>query len=155
MLTRVVSSAHEVAEASFLAMRKAAAQQSDINFIAISHSNQQSTEKWLEAVGGPTETGSSSSVFVVIDADREVYAKWGLGTVSWGHVLNPLGILAILKMGKETGIWNRPTESGSRWQGGGYWAVDAEGYVRWGGPATAAVDVIDMEGALDALQTSH
>ncbi|KAJ5723207.1 hypothetical protein N7488_001242 [Penicillium malachiteum] len=147
-----------VAEASFLAMRKAATQQPDINFIAISHSSQQSTEKWLEAVGGSSETGLSASVSVVVDADREVYAKWGLGTVSWGHVLNPLGILAILKMGKETGIWNRPTESGSRWQGGGYWAVDAEGYVRWGGPATAAVDVIDMEGvegALDALQISH
>ncbi|KAJ5709493.1 hypothetical protein N7493_010827 [Penicillium malachiteum] len=155
MLTRVVYSYHEVAEASFLAMRKAAAQQPDINFISISHSDQQSTEKWLEAVGGSSEKGSSESVSVVVDADREVYARWGLGTVSWGHVLNPLGILAILKMGKETGIWNRPTESGSRWQGSGHWAVDAEGYVRWGGPATTAVDVIDITGALDALQISH
>ncbi|KAJ5735226.1 uncharacterized protein N7483_000351 [Penicillium malachiteum] len=136
-------------------MRKAAAHQPDINFIAISHSNEQSTEKWLEAVGGSSETGSSASVSVVVDADREVYAKWGLGTVSWGHVLNPVGILAILKMGKETGIWNRPTESGSRWQGGGYWAVDAEGCVQWGGPATTAVEVIDIEGALESLQVSH
>jgi hypothetical protein len=64
-----------VAEATFLAMRTAAIKHPDINFIAISHSDQPSTEKWLNAVGGP------GSVRVIVDAEREIYAKWGLGVV--------------------------------------------------------------------------
>ncbi|KAJ6109148.1 hypothetical protein N7486_001382 [Penicillium sp. IBT 16267x] len=129
-------------------MRTAAAQHSDINFVAISHSDQQSTEKWLSAVGG------AGSVTVIVDADREIYAKWGLGVVSWGHVLSPSGMLAVLKMGREKGIWNRPTESGSRWQSSGYWAVDGRGYVQWGGPAATVDEVVDTAEAIDVLRSS-
>jgi hypothetical protein len=135
-----------VAEATFLAMRTAASQCPDINFIAISHSDQQATEKWLDAVGG------SGSVSVVVDAERQIYAKWGLGVVSRGHVLSPAGLVNIWKLGKEQGIWNRPTESGSRWQSGGHWAVDQEGYVRWGVPAARADDVMNVIEAINALQ---
>lgn len=85
---------------------------------------------------------------MLVDADRQIYAKWGLGITSWSHVLSPAGLAAIWKLGQEEGIWNRPTESGSRWQSSGNWAVDAEGYVRWGGPAVRVDDVIDIEGAL-------
>lgn len=44
-------------------------------------------------------------------------------------------------LGKGEGIWNRPTESGSRWQTAGSWAVDGEGVVRWGGLSKSADDV--------------
>lgn len=135
-----------VAEATFLAMRTAADKHPDINFIAISHSDQRSTEKWLSAVGGP------GSVRVVVDAEREIYAKWGIGVVSWNHVLSFAALVNIWKLGKEQGIWNRPTESGSRWQSAGYWAVDQEGFVRWGGPAARADDVMDVTEAINALQ---
>jgi hypothetical protein len=46
---------------------------------------------------------------------------------------------------------NRNAESGSRWQIGGAFGVDAEGIVRWGGPAASADDVPDFKGALRAL----
>lgn len=141
----------QVAEAAFLALRTAAAQHPDINFVAVSHSDQQSTDKWLEAVGGPGE-GPSSSVNVVVDAERRVYAQWGLGTVSWGHLLSPSGLVGVWKLGREQRIWNRPTESGTRWQSSGNWAVDGEGYVRWGGAAARADDVIDVVAAISALQ---
>lgn len=100
-------------------MKNAAAHHPNINFIAISHSDQLSTEKWLEAIGGPSEAASSSAT-VIVDVEREIYAKWGLGVVSWGHVSSPTGLLGIWKIGKEKGIWNRLTESGSRWQCSGH-----------------------------------
>ncbi|KAJ5658735.1 uncharacterized protein N7484_002384 [Penicillium longicatenatum] len=138
-----------VAEVALLEMRTAAAQHPDINFVAISHSDQQSTEKWLSAVGG------AGSVTIIVDADREIYAKWGLGVVPWGHVLSPSGMLAVFKMGQEKGIWNRPTESGSRWQSSGYWAVDERGFVRWGGPAATVDEVVDTAKAIEVLRESR
>lgn len=127
-------------------MRTAATQHPDINFIAISHSDQRSTEKWLNELDGP------GSVAVIVDAERQIYAKWGLGVVSLGHVLSPASLVNAWKLGKEQGIWNRPTESGSRWQSSGHWAVDQEGYVRWGGPAARADDVLNVDEAVKALQ---
>ena len=55
-------------------------------------------------------------------------------------------------LGKGEGIWNRPTESGSRWQTSGSWGVDREGVVRWGGVAKAADDVPTFEGAVQVLK---
>lgn len=46
---------------------------------------------------------------------------------------------------------NRNTGSGSRWQIGGAFAVDAGGFVRWSRPATSADDVPDFGEALRAL----
>ncbi|KAJ5753116.1 hypothetical protein N7520_010033 [Penicillium odoratum] len=139
----------KAAEVAFLEMRTAAAQNPDINFIAISHSDQSSTDKWLSAVGG------AGSVTVIVDFERELYALWGLGIVSWGHMFSPGGLMGIFRMGKDKGIWNRPTQSGSRWQSSGYWAVDGEGYVRWGGPAARVDDVGRVPEAIDALRGSR
>ena len=75
-------------------MRNVTAQHPNVNFIAVSHSDQPSTEKWLEAIGGPGEA-ASGSVAVIVEAEREVYAKWGLGVVSWDHVLSLAGLLAV------------------------------------------------------------
>jgi len=60
----------------------------------------------------------------------------------------------VWKLGREEGIWNRPTESGSRWQISGSFAVDGEGVVRWGGAASRADDVPDFEKAVEALSSS-
>lgn len=132
-------------------MRTAASQHHDINFVAISHSDQQSTEKWVEAIRKDEES-LTDSVSVIVDTEREIYARWGLGVVSWGHVLSFNGLQEIYKLGKERGIWNRPTESGSRWQSSGYWAIDEHGFVRWGGPAARADEVINISEAIGALR---
>ena len=47
--------------------------------------------------------------------------------------------------------WNRPTESGSRWQTSGSFAVDRNGVVRWGGPAGRADFIPDFEEAVKAV----
>ncbi|KAJ5249061.1 hypothetical protein N7468_000512 [Penicillium chermesinum] len=143
--------AFKVAEATFIEMRTAATQHRDINFVAVSHSDQASTEKWVEAIREDEES-LTDSVTVIVDADREIYAQWGLGVVSWGHLLSPTAMHAIYKLGSEKGIWNRPTESGSRWQSSGHWAIDEKGIVRWGGPAARVDEVIDISQAIGALR---
>lgn len=87
-----------------------------------------------------------------MDKAREIYGAWGLGVSGWGHLLNPSGLYAVWKLGREDGIWNRPTESGSRWQLAGNFAVDREGIVRWGGPADKMEDIPDFEGVVAALE---
>ena len=47
--------------------------------------------------------------------------------------------------------WNRPTESGSRWQTSGSFAVDRNGVVRWGGAAERADWIPDFEEAVKTV----
>lgn len=133
-----------VAEKIFRALRKAAAANPDVDFIAVSHSNQQSTDEWVSALGGTSEEGSSHGVRVVVDDTRKSHAKWGLGISSVWHVLSPGGMRNLFKLGREEGIWNRPTSSGSRWQTAGSFAVDAEGVVRWSRAAGRADEMPDF-----------
>jgi hypothetical protein len=60
-------------------------------------------------------------------------------------------MMSAYRLGKDRGIWNRPTESGSRWQAGGNFAVDAEGVVKWGGVAGRADEVVDFEDVVKVL----
>ena len=48
--------------------------------------------------------------------------------------------------------WNRPTESGSRWQTSGSFAVDRNGVVKWGGAAVRADWIPDFEDAVKASE---
>ena len=57
----------------------------------------------------------------------------------------------MLKVGREEKIWNRPTESGSRWQISGTFAVDGNGVVRYVQVAQAADEIGDFEKALQSL----
>jgi hypothetical protein len=126
-------------------MRDAGAKHPDIHFVAVSHSDKAATDRWVESVGG------SGAIKVVVDPERDLYAQWGLGISSLWHVLSPWALGSIVQLGRQEGIWNRPTESGSRWQIAGTFAVDETGKVVWGGPAKAASDVPDFDKALQAL----
>ncbi len=57
----------------------------------------------------------------------------------------------MYKLGKQNGIWNKPTESGSRWQTSGSFAVDGKGVVRWVKVAEAADDMPDFQEALKSV----
>lgn len=132
-----------VAEKTFHDMRKLAATQKDIHFIAVSHSDQDSTDKWAEAIGG------TGNVELMIDFERELYAAWGLGVSSYWHVLASLG--EVSRLYKEEGIKNRWTESGSRWQTSGSFAIDGKGIVKWSKPAMHAGEVPDFGDAVSAV----
>lgn len=114
-----------VAERDFCTFRDFASSHPEIACIAVSHSSPSHTETWLKEVGG------AGKVELLIDESRQTHADWGLGKSGWGHVLSYSSFSSLYALGKEKGIWNRPTESGSRWQAGGNFAVDGSGVVRW------------------------
>jgi hypothetical protein len=134
-----------VAEKTFHELRNYANKNKNVNFLAVSHSDEQATEKWIIAVGGEWDTQ------VIVDSKREIYAQWGLGVSNAWHVLNPWSMYSVYKLGKKQGIWNKPTESGSRWQTSGSFAVDGEGVVKWSRIAKSADDIPDFKEALKSL----
>lgn len=136
------------AEKTFLRLRESAQRHHDINFYALSHSDEAATQHWLKAL--PQAGSEPSNLHVIVDDDREAYSAWGLGASSWTHFLSPSALYEVYRLGKEEGIWNRPTESGSRWQQSGYWSVDSKGVIKWGRVAENAGDVPDFENAVSA-----
>ncbi|KAF4989164.1 hypothetical protein FGRMN_9307 [Fusarium graminum] len=116
-----------------------------VHCVAVSHSSEEATDKWLPQVGG------TWNVDVVIDQERNLYANWGLGISSTWHAVNPLTLWNVFSLGKNEGIWNRPTESGSRWQTSGAFAVDRDGTIRWAQVARTADDLPDLEAAIASL----
>ncbi|KAM0323710.1 hypothetical protein ACHAQA_008647 [Verticillium albo-atrum] len=70
------------AQKTFLALR-ALSIKHQITCIAVSHSSQTATQKWLDLMGG------AWNVEIIIDEDRAIYAAWGLGLCSVWHMFNP------------------------------------------------------------------
>jgi hypothetical protein len=114
--------------------------------VAVSHSSQDSTDKWVESVGG------AGDVQVIVDDEREIYAQYGLGIASWWHVLNPWSLGAVITLARQDKIKNRPTESGTRWQTSGVFAVDSSGIVKYSHPSRTTDDLGDLDAAVKAVQ---
>ncbi|KAK3905596.1 hypothetical protein C8A05DRAFT_30600 [Staphylotrichum tortipilum] len=117
----------------------------ELHCVAISQAPQEETDKWIVFAGGEWE------IEVLVDPQRTLFHAWGLGLSSAWYAVNPMTLWHAWKLGTEEGIWNRNTGSGSRWQIGGAFAVDAGGFVRWSRPAVSADDVPDFGEALRAL----
>ena len=135
-----------VAEKTFLNLKALAASNPTISFLAVSHSDEPATKTWLESVGGKGDTE------VIVDYERKIYAAWGLGPSSLWHVLNPTALMGAVNVGREDGIWNKPTQSGSRWQTAGSFAVNGNGEVVWGRPSKQADDLPSLEDGLSAVK---
>jgi hypothetical protein len=136
-----------VAEKTFLNLREVAPAHPDMHFIAVSHSDQASTDRWLAALPEPSKN-TQPNLTVVVDAEREAYAAWGLGIASFWHVLGSIPGVSKLK---EDGINVRSTESGSRWQTAGNFGVDGEGVVRWSRKDERADDMPDFKEGVEAV----
>jgi hypothetical protein len=120
----------------------------NMQFVAVSHSDQAATDKWLAALPEPSRN-SQPNLKVIVDAEREVYGSWGLGTSSFWHVLG--SIPSVSKLDKEEGIKVRSTESGNRWQTAGNFAVDEHGIVKWSRKDGRADDMPDFNEGIKAL----
>ena len=81
-----------------------------------------------------------------------MYRAWGLGNVGPWHLFNRAAFEELGRLGREEGIKVRGTESGSRWQGAGSWAVSKEGVVVWGGSAGSAEEGGGFEEAVRLLE---
>ncbi|KFA63048.1 hypothetical protein S40285_06389 [Stachybotrys chlorohalonatus IBT 40285] len=151
------------AQKTFLNLRAIANRYAgSIHCVAVSHSSQQATKKWIDLMGG------AWTVQVVIDEDRSIYAAWGLGVGSMWYVFNPTTQMqgwketgwlgekvagAIQRKGNQT---KAPTANeddddavnmtmGNKWQEAGAFAVDGKGTVIWGGKALRADDVMNLD----------
>jgi hypothetical protein len=138
------------AEKTFLNLRETARAHRSTTFLAVSHSSQSATETWLASL--PQAGSEPDNLRVVVDEEREVYRAWGLGVSNYGHVLSIGGLSAVWRLGREEGIWNRPTESGSRWQTAGWFGVDGGGVVRWGRKAEGSEEIPDFEEGARAVE---
>ena len=88
----------------------------------------------------------------MVDAEREIYAKWGLGVGGLFSVLNSASLGGVGKLDKEEGIKIRDTTSGSRWQKAGSFGVDAQGIVRWACVAESAEEIGDFEEGIRKIE---
>lgn len=140
-----------VAEKSFRKLHETAKSRTDVAFIAVSHSSSAHTTVWIDSLA--LTNSELPNLRIIVDESCSLYGTWGLGSSSFLHWMSPSSLWSAVKMGREEGIWNRPTESGSRWQMSGSWAVDGEGIAKWGGPSKRAddEDVWKFEEALKAL----
>jgi hypothetical protein len=149
LLTRSVhADSIAVAEKTFLQLRALAPAHPNVHFIAVSHSDQAATDKWLAALPEPSRN-TQSNLQIIVDDAREIYAAWGLGTSSLWHVLG--SISSVSKLEKEDGIKVRSTESGNRWQTAGNFAIDAQGTVKWSRKDERADDMPDFKQGVDAV----
>lgn len=132
------------AEATMRALRDAATDAPDVEWIAVSHSPAGATKRWCDAVGG------RAGVEVLLDTDRAAYARWGLGRSSLAHFMGRRSLAEVGRLAKR-GIRNRHPE-GTRWQQAGTFAVDAAGTVRWRHLPEHAGDLPDLRAAAEAAR---
>jgi hypothetical protein len=111
--------------------------------VAVSHARAEATARWRDAIGG------LPGISVLIDADRIHYATWGLGRTSLAHFAGRRSLGQVARLARQ-GIRNRHPD-GTRWQGAGTFALDAQGVVRWRHLPTYAGDLPDLTEAVDAL----
>lgn len=135
-----------VAEKTFSKLKEMAEQNPEVHFIGVSHSDQPATEKWLKDIGG------AARVQVVVDDHQESFSAYGLGLSSLWAVLNPSSLFAAINLGKTEGYGVRPTESGSRWQEAGVFAVDANGRIAYSHRAQTSDDLGDLAQALRSVK---
>lgn len=67
------------AEKTFIRIREAAKVHRDIDFIAVSHSEEEDTQTWLKSL--PQHGSEPGNLRVVVDSKKTAYAAW----VSSGH----------------------------------------------------------------------
>lgn len=62
------------AEKTFIRIREAAKTHRDIDFIAVSHSSEESTQTWLKSL--PQYGSEPGNLSIVVDDKKEAYAAW-------------------------------------------------------------------------------
>jgi hypothetical protein len=132
------------AEATMLAMRAAAARTDDLDWIAVSHAPAPATERWCLAIGG------AGAVALLVDERRACYAAWGLGRTTLSHFAGAQSLAAVAQLARR-GVRNRHP-AGTRWQGAGTFALDAEHLVRWWHLPAHAGELPDLEAASSAAR---
>ncbi|KAK3375417.1 hypothetical protein B0H63DRAFT_453193 [Podospora didyma] len=144
------------AEKTFRSLATFSVKHPSVHCIAVSHCSQADTDGWVIKVGGEW------NVEVVVDESRELYRQWGLGTTSTWYAMSPWNLYSAYRLGEDEGIWGTAggpgyglkLKTGSRWQMGGAFAIDASGFVRWTFVPRAANHLPSFQDALRALEAA-
>lgn len=83
----------------------------------VCHGDAKIIKPWLKSIGG-----LPSDMTLVIDSNREIYGRWGLGYSKAWHFLQPRVLFAVITLWFR-GIRNRRA-SGTRWQRGAWFVVE-------------------------------
>ena len=134
-----------VAEKNFKTLATLSEEHPGVQFIAVSQSSQEDTDRWIPLVGGTWD------VQVIVDPERNLFTQWGLGTFHTWNVFNPMVLWSTYKLGTTEGIWNRSGKSGDMWQASGAFAVDRFGTICWSHFAKSADDMPNFDEALKKL----
>ncbi|WWC85812.1 uncharacterized protein L201_000679 [Kwoniella dendrophila CBS 6074] len=115
-----------------------------LRVVIVQHAERKQVDKWFDEIGGSKLFPDSTRFTLIPDPTRELYAKWGIGQLGWGGMINS-GIMDNLKKLKENdGIDLRQTGTGSyRWQNSGGFAVSSEGTIKWRKIAKDSSDICD------------
>jgi hypothetical protein len=111
------------AEATVRRMAALAAEHPAIDFLAVTHSQEDRSRRWCDTFGGP------GGVQIIPDPDRARYAAWGVGLSDRKHFAGAASLAALRQLLDE-GIHNR-WASGNRWQAAATFAIDPSGILRW------------------------
>jgi hypothetical protein len=131
------------AEATLREMTTLAAAHPEVDFIAVTHSDEAPSQRWCDAFGG------AGAVRIVPDPERARYAAWGVGLSDRRHFAGPESLAALRRL-LDRGIHNRWAR-GNRWQAAASFAIDAAGMVRWRHRPRHAGDVPALGEAISAL----
>lgn len=131
------------AEATVREMAALAAAHPTIDFIAVTHSQEEPSRRWCDAFGG------APGVQIVADPDRARHAAWGVGLSDRKHFAGPRSLAAVGRLLDE-GIHNR-WASGNRWQAAATFAIDPAGVLRWRHFPGHAGDLPPLHDAIAAL----
>lgn len=106
------------AENTVKQLRVWAEQHPQVAVFIVSHGNASQSTTWINALGG------LGRLRLVIDTQRELHAKWGVGFSNFWHFAGPsslLGVAALLFKG----IRNR-SAAGTRWQRAAIFLLNGE-----------------------------
>ncbi len=128
------------AEATIKSMRHFSSKYPDIEFVAVTHGDDEITRNWLDNIGG------TAGITHIHDDTRVLHGRWGIGFSDRKHFTG-LDTLASVFLLLFKGIRNRE-DTGTRWQRSATFYVDVNSTVIWAHEAEKAHDLPDIGQAI-------
>ncbi len=135
------------AEMTVLELSQLQQKHQQIDFIVVSHCSLRETEFWLNQIA------PDNQFVTVIDEERDLYGRWGLGCTGLGHFLGVRSLITLVRLARR-GLVNR-SPSGSRWQQAGAFAVNGDGRVVWRHLPKHAGDLPQLDAVVSILNTTE
>jgi AhpC/TSA antioxidant enzyme len=95
----------------------------ELNVIVVAHGEEPIARAWFD------EIKLAPSITALVDPDRDLYGRWGLGYCDASELMAPKVLWRVGSLMLK-GIRNRKA-SGTRWQRQAVFVVDKEGRVAW------------------------